>query len=218
MVKHYILITWAAVAGFSVTWYPTHPNWWKYSPCAQLLSLLTLNTQSQGYLSTPLTPISDPGPRGPKTVKKREKVPGFVDISELLTTLETPPTLDFTKFISCLDSLATVVQFLITCCSENLKWWQHPAVHQAPSYLFTTLSPSPIPELWEGRSSVLLISVSPWPQGQTGHDIESTQLHKESNMSKWRAQAQTNEGVNGEQASKMDMKMQTVKCWAQTQD
>lgn len=30
--------------------------------------------------------------------------------------------------------------------------------------------------------------------------------------------AQTNEGVNGEQVSIMDVKMQTVKCCAQTQN
>ena len=30
-------------------------------------------------------------------VKKREKVPGFVDISELLTTLETLPTSVYVK-------------------------------------------------------------------------------------------------------------------------
>lgn len=104
------------------------------------------------------------------------------------------------EIISCLNSLATIVEFFITCCSNNLNWWQHPTMRQAPSYLFTTLSPSPILELFEGRSFVLLISVPPWPWGKQGM-THTTQLHKESNMSKWWAKAQTNEWINGEQVS-----------------
>lgn len=100
----HISMTWAAIVGFSVTWYSIHPNWWLHLLWAQFMSLITLNTQGHGYLSTPLSPISDPGPAWPRMVKKKEIK--YLNLCHHLWVSDqprTPPDIWLCEIISCLN-------------------------------------------------------------------------------------------------------------------